>query len=277
VVFFYLHSLVNFAQKLRMKLIDTHTHIFLEEFDSDREKIISKAIEHHINKAFLPNIDSGSIDKVLALSNKYPEFCYPLAGLHPTSVKENFTDELKIVMDYLDKEKFYGIGETGIDLYWDKTYLAQQQESFKIQIDLAKKYKLPIIIHVRESFNEVFEIVDQMNDSDLKGIFHCFSGTYNQAQKIIGYGGFKLGIGGVVTFKNSSLDHVISKIDLEHLVLETDAPYLAPVPFRGQRNECSYLIYVAQKIADIYSIPIEKVAEITSRNAICLFNLENSN
>jgi TatD DNase family protein len=257
-----------------MNLIDTHTHIFLEEFDSDRDKTIARAEENGITKVFLPNVDNTTIQRVLALSKQYPNYCYPLIGLHPTSVKENFMDELNIVTELLEKETFYGIGETGIDLYWDKTFLAQQKESFIFQIELAKKYNLPLIIHVRESFNEVFEIVDQMNDSSLKGIFHCFSGNYEQALKIIEYGGFKLGIGGVVTFKNTGLDKVISQIDLEHLVLETDAPYLAPVPFRGQRNECSYILNIAQKIAEIYKTSVEKVAETTSRNAICLFNLE---
>jgi TatD DNase family protein len=257
-----------------MELIDTHTHLFLEEFDADREKVIADALANHIDKFFLPNIDSRTIDKVLSLSATYPENIFPMVGLHPTSVKGNYMDEINLVKNYLEKEKFYGIGETGIDLYWDKTYVEEQRESFKIQIELAKKYKLPIIIHVRESFNEVFEIIDNMNDADLTGIFHCFSGTYEQAQKIIDYGGFKLGIGGVVTFKNSGLDKIVSKISLEHLVLETDSPYLAPVPKRGQRNESSYLLYVAQKIAELHNTSIENVAEITSRNAICLFNLD---
>jgi TatD DNase family protein len=265
--------LVNFAEKDLMEFIDTHTHIFLEEFDQDREKVIADALAKYINKFFLPNIDSSSIDSVLKLSKAYPEHIFPMIGLHPTSVKENFMDELQIVKDYLEKERFYGIGETGIDLYWDKTYIEQQRESFRIQIDLAKRHHLPIIIHVRDSFNEVFEIVDELNDSSLTGIFHCFSGTYEQAQKIIEYGGFKLGIGGVVTFKNSGLAEIVSKINLEHLVLETDAPYLAPVPKRGQRNEPAYMINVAVKIAEMHQKSLEEVAEITSRNAICLFNL----
>jgi TatD DNase family protein len=257
-----------------MEFIDTHTHIFLEEFDTDRDKVIADALANHINKFFLPNIDSSSIDKIISLSATYPNYIFPMVGLHPTSVKENYMDEINIVKNYLEKEKFYGIGETGIDLYWDKTFVEEQKESFRIQIELAKKYKLPIIIHVRESFKEVFEIIDEMNDSELTGIFHCFSGTYEQAKKIIDCGGFKLGIGGVVTFKNSGLDKTIAKISLEHLVLETDSPYLAPVPKRGQRNESSYLLYVAQKIAELHNTSVENVAEITSRNAICLFNLD---
>jgi TatD DNase family protein len=254
-----------------MVFIDTHTHIFLDEFDNDRDVVISNAFSKNITKLFIPNIDSSSIDNVLNLSKSYPENIFPMIGLHPTSVKENFMDEIAVVEEYLRKEKFYGIGETGIDLYWDKTHVEEQKESFRIHIELAKKYQLPIVIHVRESFDEVFEIVDEMNSPELKGIFHCFSGTAGQAQKIIGYGGFKLGIGGVVTFKNSGLDKTLSSIALEHLVLETDAPYLAPVPKRGQRNECSYLIYVAQKLAEIYCINIEEVAETTSINALELF------
>jgi len=257
-----------------MEFIDTHTHIFLEEFDQDREKVIANALANNIGKFFLPNIDSESVSQVLELSRKYPAHCFPLIGLHPTSVKDNYEKELQIVCEYLEKEKFYGIGETGIDLYWDKSFLKQQQIAFKFQIELAKKNNLPIIIHVRDSFNEVFETIDEMNDDKLTGIFHCFSGSYDQAMRIIEYGGFKLGIGGVVTFKNSGLDQIVSKIDLKHLVLETDAPYLAPVPKRGQRNEPSYIINIANKIAEIHQTSLEKVAQITSRNAVDIFHLK---
>ena len=258
-----------------MEFIDTHTHIFLEEFDPDREKVIAEALSNSINKLFIPNIDSSSLQKVIELSKNYPKNIFPMIGLHPTSVKGNFEEELKVVSDYLEKEKFYGIGETGIDLYWDKTFLEEQKKSFGFQIELAKKYRLPVIIHVRNSFNEVFEIVDRMNDENLTGIFHCFSGNLDQAKKIMDYGGFKLGIGGVVTFKNSGLSEVLSNVSPEHLVLETDAPYLAPVPWRGKRNEPSYLINVAKKLAEIYATDIEKVAEITSRNAMSVFKTEN--
>ncbi len=256
-----------------MELIDTHTHLFSEEFNDDRAEIINEALAKNITKFFLPNIDSLSIDSVLKLSKEFPNICYPMVGLHPTSVKENYMEELHLVEKYLQNELFYGIGETGIDLYWDKTFLKQQEEAFRFQIDLAKKHKLPVIIHVRNSFEEVFAIVDELNHRDLKGIFHCFSGNYEQALKIIEYGGFKLGIGGVVTFKNSGLAEIVTKIGLEHLVLETDSPYLAPVPYRGKRNKSSYLIEIAQKIAESKGISFEEVAEKTTENAKKIFKL----
>jgi TatD DNase family protein len=257
-----------------MELIDTHTHLFLEEFNDDRLLIIKEAIDKKINKFFLPNIDSHSIEDILRLSSEYPGICYPLVGLHPTSVKENYLEELELVSKYLENKIFYGIGETGIDLYWDKTFLKQQEYTFKEQIELAKKYALPIIIHVRESFDEVFAIVDKMNDQNLTGIFHCFSGNYYQAQRIIEYGGFKLGIGGVVTFKNSGLAEIVSKIGMEHIVLETDSPYLAPVPYRGKRNKSIYLIEIANKIAEIKGISFEEVAIKTTENAKKVFKLK---
>jgi len=256
-----------------MELIDTHTHLFLEEFNDDRGQIIKEAQGKGINRFFLPNIDSGSIDSVMKLSKEFPGICYPMIGLHPTSVKENYIEELDLVVEYLKNDKFYGIGETGIDLYWDKTFITQQEEAFRFQIELAKQNALPIIIHVRDSFDEVFEIVDKLNGNNLNGIFHCFSGNYEQAQKIIGYGGFKLGIGGVVTFKNSGLAEIVSKIGLEHLVLETDSPYLAPVPYRGKRNKSSYLIEIATKIAEVKGISIEEVAMRTTENAKEVFKL----
>lgn len=258
-----------------MNFIDTHTHLFLEHFNNDLDDVINSAKEKGVNKFFLPNIDSTSIDDVIALSKKYPENCFPLVGLHPTSVKKGFEDELDLVVQLLEKEKFYGIGETGIDLYWDKTFIKEQEEAFGFQIELAKKNKLPIIIHVRDSFEEVFKVVDKHNTDDLTGIFHCFSGDYNQAQKIIEYGGFKLGIGGVITFKNSKLGETVSQISLEHLVLETDSPYLAPTPHRGKRNESSYIVYVAEKIADLHRISLEELAKITTQNAKDVFRLNN--
>jgi len=258
-----------------MKFIDTHTHLFLEHFNNDLDTVIKTAINKDIDKFFLPNIDSTSIRSVLDLSKKYPDNCFPMVGLHPTSVKENFKEELDLVEHLIEKEKFYGIGETGIDLYWDKSFIKEQEESFSFQIELAKKNKLPIIIHVRDSFEEVFKVVDKHNNEELTGIFHCFTGDYSQARKIIEYGGFKLGIGGVVTFKNSKLGETVSKIPLEHLVLETDSPYLAPMPNRGKRNESSYIIYIAEKIAELHQITIEELAEITSKNALEVFNLKN--
>ncbi len=256
-----------------MQLIDTHTHLFLEQFDKDRDEVVNRAIKSGVEKLFLPNIDSSSITDMLNLANKYPDNCYPLMGLHPTSVDENFEKELETVEEYLKKQKFYGIGEIGIDLYWDKTFLPQQEQAFIHQIKLAKQYSLPIVIHVRDSFEETLRIVDKYNDDKLTGIFHCFTGSYEQANHIIQYGGFKLGIGGVLTFKNSKLDQVVQKIPLEHIVLETDSPYLAPSPYRGKRNESAYVVKVAEKLAEIYGLPLQEVAKITSDNAGQIFGV----
>ncbi len=256
-----------------MQLIDTHTHLFLEQFDKDRDEVVNRAIKSGVEKLFLPNIDSSSITDMLNLANKYPDNCYPLMGLHPTSVDENFEKELETVEEYLKKQKFYGIGEIGIDLYWDKTFLPQQEQAFIHQIKLAKQYSLPIVIHVRDSFEETLKIVDKYNNDKLTGIFHCFTGSYEQAQHIIQYGGFKLGIGGVLTFKNSKLDQVVQKIPLEHIVLETDSPYLAPSPYRGKRNESAYVVKVAEKLAEIYGLPLQEVAKITSDNAGQIFGV----
>ena len=258
-----------------MKFVDTHTHLFLEHFSDDIDTVIKTAIEKGVDKFFLPNIDSNSINDVLELTNKFPDNCFPLSGLHPTSVDKNFKEELEMVEQLLNKRKFYGIGETGIDLYWDKTFIREQEEAFAFQLELAKEHQLPIIIHVRDSFDEVFKVVDAHNDKTLTGIFHCFSGDYNQAQKIIEYGGFKMGIGGVLTFKNSKLGEIIKKISLEHIVLETDSPYLAPTPYRGKRNESSYIPLIAEKIAELHKIPIKEVAEITTQNAHEVFRLNS--
>lgn len=256
-----------------MILIDTHTHLFLEHFDDDRAKVIEESVKNGIQKLFIPNIDSSTTGKVVKMGKDYPGICYPIIGLHPTSVKENYRQELEHVEQWLIKEKFYGIGETGIDLYWDKTFRKEQEEAFRYQINLAKQTGLPLIIHSRESFDEIFAIVDEQNDDKLKGIFHSFTGTIEQAEKILSYKGFKIGIGGIVTFKNSGLADVVIKIGLEHLVLETDSPYLAPTPKRGKRNQSSYLTFVAQKIADVYNVDIETVANITTENAQKLFQI----
>ncbi|NQU88674.1 MAG: TatD family hydrolase [Mariniphaga sp.] len=253
-------------------LIDSHSHIYSEDFNDDRDEAIQRAINADIQKIILPNIDSTSVESMLKLSEKFPDICYPLIGLHPTSVNENYKSELENVENWLDKRKFYGIGEIGIDLYWDKTFLKQQEEVFLYQIRIAKKLKLPIVIHVRNSFNEVFSIIEKEVDESLTGIFHCFSGTLEEAQKVIQIE-FKLGIGGVVTFKNSELSNVLKHIDIQHLVLETDSPYLTPAPFRGKRNESSYLVYIAKKIAEIYSCSLEQVAQTTSENVINLFGI----
>jgi len=252
-------------------LVDTHTHLYADEFNADRKQIIEQAINRGVKRMYLPNIDSSSIVALFNLEKDFPENCFPMMGLHPCSVNNKYSDELKVVEHWLQKKKFYALGEIGIDLYWDKTFLNQQKDAFKRQIEMAKKYKLPIVIHTRNSFNEVYEIVKVMNNENLKGIFHCFSGTNEDAEKIISLGGFKMGIGGVLTFKNSGLDKVVEQIDMKHLVLETDSPYLAPVPHRGKRNESSYIKLVAEKLAEIKNISIETVAEITTKNALEIF------
>ena len=255
-----------------MFLIDTHTHLYLEEFDTDRHEMVERAIQQGVNKMLLPNIDSGSIDGMLELCQAFPENCLPMMGLHPTSVKENFEEELKIVDEWLEKQKFYAIGETGIDLYWDKTHQKEQELAFVHQINLAKKHKLPIVIHSRNSFDELIAILENHIEPDLTGVFHCFTGNLDQAEKIINMG-FMLGIGGVITFKNSGLDKVVDELTLDHIILETDAPFLAPVPYRGKRNESAYTQIIAQKIAEIKNITMDAVAEITSANASRLFKI----
>ncbi|HRP60587.1 MAG TPA: TatD family hydrolase [Vicingus sp.] len=254
-----------------MILTDTHTHLYSEQFNDDRTAMVQRALDCGVSRLFLPNIDSSSIEGMLVLQKQFPENCFAMMGLHPTSVKENYLDELKLVEQHLNQQQFCAIGEIGIDLFWDKTFLTQQQEAFKTQINWAKERSLPFVIHCRDSFNEIFEILDELNDENMRGIFHCFTGNLEQANKVIEYGGFKLGIGGVVTFKNSGLEEVLKNIAITNLVLETDSPYLAPVPYRGKRNESSYIVNVAEKLSDIYQIPIEKIAEITTQNSIEVF------
>ncbi len=256
-----------------MQFIDTHSHLYLPEFDKNRDKVINRAIREGISKIFLPNIDTRSVKPMMDLVNKYPDFCFPMIGLHPTSVRKNYRDVLKEVQEYLLKENFIAIGEIGIDLYWDNTYKEEQKKAFREQIGLAIDNHLPVVIHIRESFDEVFQILDDFKPDYPKGIFHSFTGNLYQANRAIAMG-FKLGIGGIVTFKNSGLDKVVKDIDPKHIVLETDSPYLAPVPKRGKRNESSYLVFTAQKIAELHNIPIEKIAVITTQNAIKLFKLK---
>ncbi len=253
-------------------LIDTHSHIYSEDFVNDIDEVIQRAYDNDIKKIVMPNIDSGSVKRLFDLSESYPHLCFPLLGLHPTSVSEDYNEELQAVEYWMDKRNFYGIGEIGIDLYWDRTYLKQQQDAFRYQVQLAKSKELPIVIHVRNSFNEVYEIVKEEQDGQLKGIFHCFTGNKQEAQKVVDIG-FKLGVGGVVTFKNSNLGEVLQSIDIKNIVLETDAPYLSPVPKRGSRNETAYLVYVAQKVAEVYNISVDEVAEITTFNARNLFGI----
>lgn len=254
-----------------MKFTDTHTHLYVSEFDTDKYEVVRKAVGIGISKMVLPGINSSYIPAQIDLAEKFPENCFLAFGLHPSDVKAGFEQELTIVKENLLNENAVAVGEIGIDLYWDKTYAEQQKTAFEQQIILAKEFNLPIIIHVREAFKEVFEIVDKQNDENLKGIFHSFTGTKEQAQKIIEYGGFKIGINGIVTFKNAGLDKVVKDIDLNHIVLETDSPYLSPAPKRGKRNESSHLIFIAEKIAEIKNVSIEQLAEITNKNAQKIF------
>lgn len=250
--------------------IDTHTHLYLEEFNADRSALIKRAISNGIDKFYLPAIDASSHEDMLKLEAEFPDHCIAMMGLHPCSVKENYESELALVRKYLDERKFAAVGEIGIDLYWDKTFIKEQEIAFRKQIDWALEFNYPIVIHCRSAFNEIYSILNSYTKLP-KAIFHCFSGNTEEAKKIIDLGNFKLGIGGVVTFKNSGLDKVVEEIELEHLVLETDAPYLAPVPFRGKRNEPSYLLEVARKIAQIKDVSTSEVGEISSKNAAFIF------
>lgn len=254
-----------------MQLTDTHTHLFASEFDADRAEMMNRAIEKGVTRFFLPNIDSDSIAPMLAMCDAFHDKCFPMMGLHPCSVFANYEEQLAVVKEWLSNDKFYAVGEIGIDLYHDVTYAEQQKLAFRKQIEWAKDAGLPIVIHCRNSFNEVMEIVTDMKDDRLKGVFHCFSGTLEDAQRILALGDFMMGIGGVVTYKNSTLPQVLSQIPLENIVLETDSPYLTPVPFRGKRNESAYIYYVAEKLAEIYKLPIEKIAEVTTNNSIRVF------
>ena len=255
-----------------MNITDTHTHLYSEEFDMDRHEMMQRAINNGVTRFFIPAIDSNYIQKMYNLESDYPENVFLMMGLHPTYVKDNYLDELQIVEQQLANRKFYAIGEIGIDLYWDKTHLKEQQIAFRRQIQLAKKYKLPIVIHCREAFDEIFEILEEEKSEDLFGIFHCFSGTYEQALQAISYN-MKLGIGGVVTFKNGKIDQFINQIDLKHLVLETDSPYLAPIPFRGKRNESSYILNVVDKLASLYGLSSEQIALKTTENSKAIFGI----
>jgi TatD DNase family protein len=254
-------------------LTDTHSHIYSEEFDKDRRDVVFNAHKAGVKKILLPNIDSTSIDSMIKLSEQYPNLIFPMMGLHPTSVNKNYKNELNTVEQWLKKRTFYAVGEIGIDLYWDKTFLNEQILAFEKQIDLALQYDLPIVIHARDSFDEIFEILDKKWTAQLKGVFHSFTGNLEQANKIIKQYQFYIGINGIVTFKKSHLPNFLKQIELKHILLETDAPYLSPEPKRGKRNESAFVFYVANKIADIYNIDIKTVSEITSNNAVQLFKL----
>lgn len=253
-----------------MRIIDTHAHLYAEEFNEDRREMIQRALDAGVSQMYLPNIDSTSIEGMLALETDYPGQCLAMMGLHPCYVKDNYLEELATVKSWLEKRSFPAIGEIGIDLYWDKTHVREQEEAFLTQVEWAKEYDLPIVIHSRESMDLILDLLQPIRHERLRGIFHCFSGSVQQAEAAIAMG-FLLGIGGVLTFKKSGLDAVLAHIDLQHLVLETDAPYLAPAPFRGKRNESAYLTKVCEKLAEVKGVPMDEVAEITSTNAVNLF------
>ncbi len=253
--------------------IDTHTHLYLEEFDTDREAMLQRAFEAGVTHLFLPNIDEQSVAPMEQMRAQHPDRCFPMMGLHPCSVKADYEEVLERLKQQLDTRKYYAIGETGIDLYWDRTFIAEQKLAFRAQISWAKNYDLPLVIHARDSFPEILEILDELNDTTLRGIFHCFTGTAQQAQHILNYGGFKLGIGGVLTYKNAGLDKTLASVSPEALLLETDSPYLAPVPYRGKRNESAYVKRVAERLAEVYSCSLEEIAAITTRNARALFGI----
>ena len=257
-----------------MQLIDTHTHLYSDQFNEDRTEAIQKAIALGVDKFFLPNIDSSSIVGMHALEKEFPNQCFPMMGLHPCSVKKDFEKELTLMESQIEKHSYIAIGEIGIDLYWDKSLLKEQEIAFRRQIAWAKDLKLPIVIHCREAFDEILAILDELNDEKLFGVFHCFTGNIEQANHILNYEGFKLGIGGVLTFKNSGLDKVVQELELKDLVLETDSPYLAPAPFRGKRNESAYLMHVADKLSDIYELPLEEIAKQTTKNALEVFKID---
>ena len=257
-----------------MNFIDTHTHLFASEFDNDIDIVIKNALDNGISKMLLPNIDSTTTTKMLQLCDRYPNNCYPMIGLHPCSVKkDNLEKEISHVEQMLSQNKFIAVGEIGLDLYWDKSTLDLQKIAFESQIELAKKYKLPIAIHVRDSFDEAIEIVERLNDYNLSGVFHCFTGNLEEAQRIINLNNFYLGIGGVVTFKNGGINKIINQVSLDRIILETDSPYLSPTPFRGTRNESKYLLNIAHKMAELYNIDIKDIAKKTTKNAIDLFHL----
>jgi len=256
-----------------MVLTDTHAHLYSDQFDEDRDDMVSRALEADVKRLFLPNIEAETYQPMMDLCAKYPKNCFPMIGLHPCSVQEDFEKQLEDLHAKMGDEKFYGIGETGLDLYWDQSTLEWQQEALKIQIGWAKENNLPIILHCRDAFYELLNTLESLNDDNLKGIFHCFTGNEQQAERVLELGGFKLGIGGIVTFKKADLPEVVKKIALEHIVLETDSPYLAPHPKRGKRNESLYLVEVAKKVAEIHEMSIEELAKITTNNSKEIFGI----
>ncbi|QDA58792.1 TatD family hydrolase [Hymenobacter jejuensis] len=255
-----------------MHLTDSHAHIYSEQFKEDRDATLQRAFEAGVQTIVMPNIDHTSIDAMLETELHYPQNCFAMMGLHPCSVGKHFERELYQVEEWLSKRPFAAVGECGIDLYWDKSFFAQQQEALRVQIDLAKRYQLPLVLHTRDAFRETADLIEEAQDGSLRGVFHCFSGTPEEAERASKLG-FLLGIGGVATFKNGGLDKVLPAIDLANLLLETDCPYLAPVPHRGKRNEPAYLPLIAQRTAELLQKDVEEVVEATTRNAKALFNL----
>ena len=255
-----------------MQLIDTHTHLYLPEFDTDRDEVINRAINNGISKMLLPNIDIHSVDPMLSLADRYPGVCYPMIGFHPTSVREDYISQLEDLEKIFATNTFVAIGEIGIDLYWDKTFLKEQLISFRRQISFAAEKNLPVVIHSRDAFREVFSVLDEFKGVELKGVFHAFTGNLSDARKAV-ESGFKLGIGGIVTFKNSGLDKIVKEIGPGHLILETDSPYLTPAPFRGKRNESSNISIINKKLAEIFGQSEEETAMVTYLNSVKLFNL----
>ena len=255
-----------------MILTDTHTHLYAEQFNEDRAEVVQRAIANGVKRFFIPAIDSKTTNSMMELEKQFPDKMFLMMGLHPTHVKENYKEELAYVKKWLDSRNFFAVGEIGIDLYWDKSFLQQQQDAFKQQIVWAKEKNLPIVIHCRDAFDEVFEVLEEVKDDKLYGIFHCFTGNLEQAKQAVNYN-MKLGIGGVATFKNGKIDTFLNQISIENIVLETDAPYLAPTPFRGKRNESSYLLNIANKVSDIYQLPLEEVAKITTQNSKDVFGV----
>tara|TARA_B110000503_G_scaffold90638_1_gene137038 strand:- start:2778 stop:3545 length:768 start_codon:yes stop_codon:yes gene_type:complete len=253
-----------------MIITDTHTHLYSEQFDDDRVEVIERALAAGITRFFIPAIDSSYTNAMYALEASYPNHMFLMTGVHPCHVKADYLEELAHVKEQLNSREFVAIGEIGIDLYWDQSTLKPQQEMFRLQIQLAKQYKLPIVIHCRDAFDEVFQVLEEEKGPELFGIFHCFTGTLEQAQKAISYN-MKLGIGGVATFKNGKIDQFLNQISLGHIVLETDAPYLSPVPFRGKRNESSYILNVLEKLSEIYAVSSDEIALITTENSKSIF------
>ncbi|HDZ40356.1 MAG TPA: TatD family deoxyribonuclease [Bacteroidetes bacterium] len=255
-----------------MQLIDSHTHLYLPEFDDDRDEVIERAIDRGVTKMLLPNIDKDSVEPMLQLTVDYPGICFPMIGAHPTSIKDDYKEHLKAIHDNIKRYKFIAIGEIGIDLYRDKTYIREQKEAFTEQLRIAGREKLPVVIHTRESHDIILRLLDDAGIPDLRGVFHAFTGDHGQAREIIERG-FLIGIGGILTFRNSSLDKTLEMIDMEHIILETDSPFLAPVPKRGKRNESSYIRYIAEKLSEIKKLPLEEIAGISTSNCNNLFKL----